>query len=143
MIEYIRGNLFESKAKVLVNPVNTVGIMGKGLALQFRKKYPHTYSVYKAACKSNLLMIGKLMITHEEDRDILLFPTKTDWKLPSKIEYIEAGLKKLVISYREKEIKSIAFPKLGCGLGGLDWNDVKQLMEKYLKSLPIDCYIYI
>lgn len=143
MIEYIEGNIFNSPAQVIVNTVNTVGVMGKGLALSFKKRYPHMFESYKHACDKHLLTIGKLMLYYAPDHWILMFPTKENWRNPSKLEYLEAGLNKFVNTYAEKGITSIAFPKLGCGNGELSWSDVKPLMEKYLKQLPITVYIYV
>ena len=143
MIEYVHGNIFESKAKVITNPVNTVGVMGAGLALQFKQKYPNMFNMYQVACDNNLLTIGKLMLIKETDHTILLFPTKKDWRDPSQLSYIEAGLRKFVSMYEQKGVTSVAFSKLGCGLGGLKWEVVKPIMEKYLKPLPIVCYIYV
>ena len=143
MIEYIEGDIFESPAQVIVNTVNTVGVMGKGLALSFKQRYPQMFEKYKSVCEKHLLTIGKLMLFYEPDHWLLLFPTKENWRNPSKLEYIEKGLMKFVQTYAEKNITSIAFPRLGCGNGELDWNDVKPLMERYLKKLPIDIYIYL
>lgn len=143
MIEYIEGDIFESPAQVIVNTVNTVGVMGKGLALSFKQRYPDMFERYKYVCEKHLLTVGKLMLFYEVDHWILLFPTKESWRNPSKLEYIEKGLMKFVQTYAEKNITSIAFPRLGCGNGELDWNDVKPLMEYYLKKLPIDVYIYL
>lgn len=143
MIQYIEGDLFSSPAQVIVNTVNTVGVMGKGVALSFKKRYPDMFQHYKNTCEKRLLTIGKLMLFYEPDHWILLFPTKENWRNPSKMEYIEKGLMKFVNTYAEKGITSIAFPRLGCGNGGLDWKDVKPLMEKYLNPLPIDVYVYL
>ncbi len=143
MIQYIEGNIFDSPAQVIVNTVNTVGVMGKGLALSFKQRYPDMFERYKKACEKCQLAIGKLMLFYEPDHWLLLFPTKENWRNPSKLEYIEKGLLKFVDTYADKNIVSIAFPRLGCGNGELDWNDVRPLMEKYLKPLPIDVYIYI
>ena len=143
MIEYIEGDIFESPAQVIVNTVNTVGVMGKGLALSFKQRYPEMFERYKSVCEKHLLTVGKLMLFYEADHWLLLFPTKENWRNPSKLEYIEKGLMKFVQTYAEKNITSIAFPRLGCGNGELDWNDVKPLMERYLKKLPIDVYIYL
>ena len=143
MIEYIEGDIFDSPAQVIVNTVNTVGVMGKGLALSFKKRYPDMFESYKKVCEKHQLAIGKLMLHKEADHWILLFPTKENWRNPSKLEYIEKGLMKFVSTYAEKHITSIAFPKLGCGNGELDWNLVRPLMERYLKPLPIDVYIYL
>lgn len=143
MIEYIEGDIFESPAQVIVNTVNTVGVMGKGIALSFKKRYPKMYERYKDVCEQGLLKTGKLMLFYEADYWLLLFPTKESWRQPSKLEYIEAGLQKFVQTYAAKGITSIAFPRLGCGNGELKWEDVKPLMEQYLKKLPISVYIYL
>lgn len=143
MIRYIQGDIFDSPAQVIVNPVNTVGVMGKGLALSYKKRYPDMFAAYRTACEKNEFKIGNLMLWYAPDHWILLFPTKENWRNPSKIEYIEVGLKKFIRAYADKRITSIAFPRLGCGNGELSWNSVKPLMEKYLKQLPIDVYIYL
>lgn len=143
MIRYIEGDIFSSPAQVIVNTVNTVGVMGKGIALEFKKRYPRMFEAYKIMCEKKDFKIGKLALFYEPDHWILLFPTKENWRYPSKIEYIEKGLDKFVREYAERGISSIAFPKLGCGNGELSWDDVKPLMEKYLKPLPIDIYIYL
>lgn len=143
MIEYIEGDIFESPAQVIVNTVNTVGVMGKGVALSYKKRYPEMFESYKTVCEQGLLKIGKLMLFYEADYWVLLFPTKENWRQPSKLEYIEAGLQKFVQSYAAKGITSVAFPRLGCGNGELNWDEVKPLMEKYLKKLPIPIYIYL
>ena len=143
MLVLKKGNLFDSTCEVLVNPVNTVGIMGKGLALEFKKKYPITFDKYKQACNNHSFDIGKLMLCHENNKSILLFPTKRDWRDPSKIEYIEEGLQKFVSAYESRGIYSAAFPMLGCGLGGLEISEVLPLMKKYLGPLPIKIEIYL
>ena len=136
---YLNGDIFSSPAEVIVNPVNTAGVMGKGLAADFKKKYPNMFAIYKKNCEDKLFDVGKLMLTSEIDYRVLLFPTKKHWKSPSKVDYIEAGLKKFVDTYDEKKITSIAFPPIGCGLGGLSWeNQVKPLMERYLSDLPLN-----
>lgn len=142
MVQYIQGDIFKSPAQVLVNAVNTIGVMGKGIALEYKNRYPNMYDKYKAACEEHSLDIGKLMLCFEADHWILLFPTKKTWRQPSKYEYIEKGLKKFVEVYLTLGITSIAFPKLGCGNGELDWVNVKEIMEKYLSTLPINIYIY-
>ncbi len=143
MIEYIEGDIFSSPAQVIVNTVNTVGVMGKGLALAFKQRYPEMFACYRTACEKRQLKIGKLMLWYAPDHWILLFPTKEHWRNPSKLEYIENGLIKFVNTYADKNITSIAFPRLGCGNGELNWDDVRPLMERYLKPLPIDIYIYL
>ncbi|MBD5131438.1 MAG: macro domain-containing protein [Clostridiales bacterium] len=143
MIKYIEGDIFSSPAQVIVNTVNTVGVMGKGLALEFKQRYPNMFETYKRICEKHQFSIGRLMLVYEPDHWILLFPTKQNWRYPSKLEYIESGLIKFTRTYVEKNISSIAFPRLGCGNGELEWDQVKALMEKYLKPLPIDVYIYV
>lgn len=143
MLTYIEGDLFCSPAQVLVNTVNTVGVMGKGIALEFKKRYPEMFETYKKQCDKHNLTIGRLMLWYAPDHWILQFPTKEHWRNPSKLEYIEKGLMAFVRKYADYNIASIAFPKLGCGNGELNWTDVKAVMEKYLKDLPIDVYIYL
>ncbi len=142
MIEYVDGDLFHSPAAVLTNPVNTQGVMGKGLALTFKNKYPRMFADYQKACEARTFSIGQLMLFREADYSVLLFPTKKSWRQPSRLEYIEAGLEKFARVYESLGISSIAFPKLGCGYGDLDWADVRPLMERYLSSLPISIYVY-
>lgn len=147
MIHYKKGNLLDSEAKALVNTVNTVGIMGKGIALQFKNMFPNNFKIYAKACKNQEVKIGKLLVHEEETllkekKIIINFPTKTSWRLPSEYNYIEAGLKELVKIIDERNIKSIAIPPLGAGNGGLDWNKVRVLLEEYLINLDCDIYIY-
>lgn len=143
MIKYLKGDIFKSPAQVIVNTVNTVGVMGKGIALSFKQAYPQMFNAYREACEKKTFQMGNLMLWREVDHWILLFPTKENWRNPSKLEYIELGLKKFVKKYFSMGITSIAFPRLGCGNGGLNWKAVKPLMERYLKDLPIDVYIYV
>lgn len=143
MIQYISGNLFTSNAKVLVNTVNTVGIMGKGIASDFKKLYPKMFEEYKQLCDTNKLNIGDLHLYKTPNKWILNFPTKEHWRSPSKVEFIEEGLQKLVADAHKLQINDIAMPKLGCGNGGLDWeSQVKPIVEKYLKKSPINVSIY-
>ncbi len=144
MITYVRTNIFESNAQVLVNTVNTVGVMGKGLAKEFKRIYPDMFESYQKFCEEGLLSVGKLQVYKTPNKWILNFPTKANWRSPSKLEYIEQGLQKFVANYERLGIGSIAFPMLGCGNGGLSWEDeVKPLMETYLKELPIDIFIHV
>jgi O-acetyl-ADP-ribose deacetylase (regulator of RNase III)/uncharacterized protein YwgA len=148
MLHYITGNLLDSKAEALVNTVNTVGVMGKGIALQFKNQFPNNYKQYAAACKSGSITTGKLFVTqeaslHTGSKIIINFPTKTDWRKPSEYDYIKEGLIDLVKVIKEKNIRSVAIPPLGAGNGGLDWNKVKALMEEYLTGLDCDIYIYL
>jgi|WetSurMetagenome_2_1015567.scaffolds.fasta_scaffold27615_4 O-acetyl-ADP-ribose deacetylase (regulator of RNase III) len=146
-MKFIKGNLLEAKTQALVNTVNTVGIMGKGIALQFKEIFPENYKAYLVMCKNNELKPGKLLVVKEhlvnEDKIIINFPTKTEWYRKSKYEYIEEGLKELVNVIFDNDIKSIAIPPLGCGNGGLEWKRVKSLIEKYLSDLEdVDIQIY-
>lgn len=142
-IKIIKGNIFNTLAEVIVNPVNCVGYMGKGLALEFRLLYPKDNERYMEICSENLLKPGKLFITRREEQRILHFPTKNHYAHPSRMEYIEEGLKKFVSVYRSRGIRSIAFPQLGVGLGGLKWEEVKKLMVRYLGELEgLDVEIY-
>lgn len=146
MIHYQIGNLLDSDALALVNTVNTVGVMGKGIALQFKNMFPNNFRIYTNACKNKEVTVGKLLVTEEETllkgkKIIVNFPTKTNWRLPSEYSYIEAGLTELLKVIKEKNIKSIAIPPLGSGNGGLDWNKVKVILEKHLSL--VDCEIYI
>ncbi|MBI5788446.1 MAG: macro domain-containing protein [Candidatus Schekmanbacteria bacterium] len=144
MITYVKGNLFESPAKVLVNTVNTVGVMGKGIAKDFKTIYPEMFREYQKLCETKKMEIGNLWLYKTSNKWILNFPTKTTWRLSSKIEYIKCGLEKFIKEYAERGITSIAFPTLGCGNGELDWEkQVRPLMEKYLKNLPIDVFVYL
>jgi len=143
MIIYTRTNIFESNAQILVNTVNTVGVMGKGLAKEFKRIYPDMFNSYQQYCDNKQFTIGKLQIFKTQNKWVLNFPTKENWRNASKIEYIEDGLKKFVAQYEIQGIKSISFPMLGCGNGGLDWETVvKPLMQKYLEHLPIDIFIH-
>lgn len=140
MIEFQQGDILHADAEALVNTVNCVGIMGRGIALQFRKEFPENYKVYKAVCDRKELHPGHMLVFDlnrlENPRFIINFPTKRHWKGKSRIEDIQAGLESLVKEVRQRNIKSIAIPPLGCGLGGLDWNDVRPLIEEAFHSLP-------
>ncbi|SDM10995.1 O-acetyl-ADP-ribose deacetylase (regulator of RNase III), contains Macro domain [Catalinimonas alkaloidigena] len=146
MIHYTKGNLLESKAEALVNTVNTVGVMGKGIALQFKEQYPHNFKVYKRACEQKELTVGQLLIVEEETlngrRSIINFPTKAHWKGKSKYEYIESGLQALTAEIKARGFQSVALPPLGCGNGGLEWPRVKALIEQYLHDSPADIWVY-
>lgn len=142
MLMYRRTNILESTAQTLVNTVNCVGAMGKGLAHDFKELYPEMFEGYKKICDKDLLKPGKLWIWPAADHLILNFPTKIHWRNPSKIEWVEQGLAKFVSVYKKLGVREISFPRLGCGNGGLDWNDVRPLMERYLSELPIPVYIH-
>ncbi|WP_454719114.1 macro domain-containing protein [Caulobacter segnis] len=142
MLTYRRTSVMDSPAQTLVNTVNCVGVMGKGIAKAFKDRYPAMFSAYKRICDQNLLEPGKLWLWQGPDHSVLNFPTKVHWRNPSQIEWIELGLKKFADSYESRGITSISFPRLGCGNGGLDWEDVRPLMERYLSPLPIDVFIH-
>lgn len=140
MIEYTTGNILEAQVDALVNPINTVGIMGKGLALQFKTSYPEMFVEYKKQCNKGRIKVGNVYIYETKlaiPRYIINFPTKEHWKNPSKIEYIIEGLNSLYWVLLKYPIKSIAIPPLGCGLGGLDWEEVKGLIENTASFLPM------
>lgn len=132
--------------QTIVNTINCVGVMGKGIALVFKLRYPDMFDIYKEYCRSKLITTGKLWLYKGDDSDpwVLNFPTKFHWKYPSKLEYIEEGLEKFVATYKEKGITSIAFPMLGTNNGGLDKSTVLPLMEKYLSQcdIPVEIYDY-
>lgn len=142
-----KGNLLDSNAEALVNTVNTVGIMGKGIALQFKRAYPENFRHYSAACRSGEVAIGRVLV-HETNsidnpRFILNFPTKQHWRSQSKIVDIATGLEDLKRVISEYNISSVAVPPLGCGNGGLAWEDVRPLIESALGDLPdVDVFIY-
>lgn len=143
MIAYLKGNIFEAPAQVVTNAVNCVGVMGGGIALQFKERYPDMFRDYAARCESGDVSIGKPYLFENDTVQILNFPTKRDWRENSTLEDIEAGLQHLQKNYGELGIYSVALPALGCGLGGLEWNDVKPLIEKYLGNLPdLDVLVY-
>ena len=146
MIFYKKGNILESQAQALVNTVNTVGVMGKGIALQFKKAFPENFKKYVDACKKKEIDIGKPFVTKVHyltgEKIIINFPTKKDWHKPSEYEYIEKGLDALINIIKEDNIKSLALPPLGSGSGGLVWEKVKQLIEKKLSNVGIDIYVY-
>ena len=147
MIHYVIGNLLESEAQALVNTVNTVGVMGKGIALQFKKTFPNNFKLYVKACKEQTFTVGQLLVNQEDSnlygkKIIINFPTKTDWRKPSEYHYIENGLKELVKIIKEKDIKSMAIPALGAGNGGLIWKNVQDLIEKYLTEIACEIYVY-
>ena len=140
----IKGNIFNSKAQTIVNTVNCFGIMGKGIALVYKLRYPKMFDLYKCHCKSKDIRIGKLWLYKGQENApwVLNFPTKYHWKYPSKIEYLQKGLAEFYSTYKAQGITSIAFPLLGTLNGGLDKNVVLDLMEEYLGKCDIDIEIY-
>lgn len=141
MITVKTGDLFESSAQTLVNTVNCVGVMGKGIALEFKKKYPVMFKDYVARCNEGLVQLGYPYIFPSLiDVSIVNFPTKKHWRSSSHLPDIEQGLDHFVARYEKWNIKSVAFPALGCGNGGLLWNDVGPLMygKLHVLSIPVE-----
>lgn len=140
----LTGNIFTTTCQTIVNTVNCVGVMGAGIALECRLRYPGMYSEYLKLCDAGQIAIGNLWLYKAADRWILNFPTKTHWRYPSKEQYLHAGLKHFMDTYVAVEIKSIAFPLLGAAHGGLDPDRALELMESYLSncSIPVEIYRY-
>lgn len=135
-IKEIRGNIFESSCQTLVNTVNCVGVMGRGIAFEYRHRFPEMYQVYATMCARGQLRPGLLHLWKAAESPwILNFPTKRHWKHPARMEYIEAGMSKFADSFQSRGITSIAFPELGTSLGGLRWRDVRESMYRHLKPL--------
>jgi O-acetyl-ADP-ribose deacetylase (regulator of RNase III) len=147
MIKYITGNILESNADALINTVNTVGVMGKGIALQFKKAYHNNYKAYVDACERNEIEIGKLFVVKDlnlssGEKYIINFPTKKDWRKPSEYSFIDTGLNDLIRVLKEYNIQSVAIPPLGAGNGGLEWEKVKKLIEHKLSNLDVEIIVY-
>ena len=147
MIELTKGNLLASSDGVLVNTVNTVGVMGKGIALQFKDEFPHNYAVYVEACRKGELYPGKLLTVTDYSprygkKTIINFPTKVHWRNPSEYEYIEKGLAALREYIISNKVESISIPPLGCGNGGLDWSRVKPMIMESLSGLDTVIHLY-
>lgn len=140
MITFRQGNLLDADVEAVVNTVNTVGVMGKGIALMFKERYPENFRAYAEACKAGEVRTGRMFVTATGElsgpRWIINFPTKQEWRQPSRLPWIEEGLRDLVRVVREKGIRSLALPPLGCGNGGLNWRDVLPLIEQALAELP-------
>ncbi|MCC5806196.1 MAG: macro domain-containing protein [Opitutales bacterium] len=139
MITYRQGNLLESDVEAVVNTVNTVGVMGKGIALMFKERYPEVFKAYAAACKSGEVRTGRMFLTPTNELSgpkwVIHFPTKRHWRRPSQMEWIEKVLVDLARVIREKEIQSVALPPLGCGNGGLVWSEVRERIDSVLGPL--------
>jgi O-acetyl-ADP-ribose deacetylase (regulator of RNase III) len=139
MIEFTQGNLLEADVEALVNTVNTVGVMGKGIALMFKERFPENYKAYAAACKRGDVKTGRMFVSPSPQlsgpRWIINFPTKQHWRHPSKLEWIEQGLADLRTVILDKDIRSVAVPPLGTGNGGLDWSAVRPRIEAALADL--------
>lgn len=143
MITYVSGNILTSAAQVISNPINCAGVMGAGLALEFKNNFPDMFTDYVTRCSNKKVVIGQPYLWESNNKQILNFPTKRHWKDKSLIGDIDVGLAYLAANYDEMGITSIALPALGCGLGGLNWPDVKLLIEKHLGNLPtLEVYVY-
>ncbi|QFT95953.1 Macro domain protein [Roseovarius sp. THAF8] len=142
MLKFHRTSLMTSSAQTVVNTVNTVGVMGKGLAAAFKERYPDMFGEYKALCKKGDLLPGSFWLWKGPDQWVLNFATKKHWRNPSKIEYVRDGLLEFRAKYEAMGIREIAFPRLGCGNGGLDWEEVRPLMVEMLHDLPITVFIH-
>lgn len=147
-IEFVQGDLLEAPVEALVNAVNTVGVMGKGIALQFKHRFPQNMDAYSKACKSGLVNVGKMYVTETSllvgPRWIINFPTKKHWRDNSQIEWIESGFQDLKSFITRHAVKSIAIPALGAGNGGLDWGkQVKPIVVAALTDLnEVEILVY-
>ena len=144
MIEIKKGNIFSTNCQTIVNTINCEGVMGAGIALEFRLRYPEMFKKYQYLCENGKIDIGSLWVYRTENRNVLNFPTKRGWRYPTKIEYIELGLKKFLQTYKEKGITSIAFPLLGAGKGGLKVQTALDIMQNYLSKadIPIEIWFF-
>jgi len=146
MMKFLQGNLLDAPTEAVVNTVNTVGVMGKGIALMFKEAFPENFRAYEEAAKREHVRIGHMFVTENRSLDgpqwLINFPTKKHWRQPSKLEWIVDGLKDLRRVIEEKGIRSIALPPLGCGNGGLDWNDVRPEIERASGTCPGSIYGY-
>lgn len=134
MVYDAQGNIFDAPVDAMINPVNCVGIMGKGLALAVKNRYPESFAAYKTACQNKQVVPGRMFLTREADRLLIHFPTKRHWRDRSRLEDIRAGLVDLRRVIEQHKISSIAIPALGCGNGGLSWADVRPLIVVELKQ---------
>lgn len=147
MIRYTQGNLLDAEVEAVVNTVNTVGVMGKGIALMFKDAFPDNFQRYEAACKAKEVRVGHMFVTERRElmgpKWIVNFPTKQHWRQPSKLEWVVDGLKDLRAVIQDKGIHSIAIPPLGSGNGGLEWPEVRATIEAALASLEgVDIVVY-
>ena len=147
MITYKNGNIFESRAEAVINTVNTVGVMGKGIALQFKNAFHNNFKAYVEACQNQNINIGKLLVVKDSnlntgEKYIINFPTKKDWRKPSEYSFIESGLDDLIKVLQQYNIKSVAIPPLGAGNGGLEWEKVKKIIHNKLNHLNVDIIVY-
>jgi O-acetyl-ADP-ribose deacetylase (regulator of RNase III) len=146
VVQFVAGNLLRSDLEALVNTVNTKGVMGKGIALQFKRAFPENFKAYKAACDAGRVRLGEMFVFDsgrmERPRYIINFPTKDHWRSRSRLADIDSGLQDLARVLAELEIESVALPPLGCGLGGLRWADVRPRIERALAPLPVRALVF-
>jgi len=135
-IQEVSSNILTSQAQAIVNPVNTQGVMGKGLALEVKKRYPWAFLSYRQAYDRGELKTGVVHAVTQDGFTVFNLPTKTKWRLPSQLEYVETGLQSLAAVLNASCITSVAVPALGCGNGGLRWSDVRPLILKCLAECP-------
>ena len=140
VVEFVRGDLFRADVEAIVNAVNCVGVMGKGIALQFKKTFPENFQQYKRACDAGTVQPGSMFIFDNRSRGtplyLINFPTKRHWRNASRLDDIRSGLAALVADVQRLGIKSIAIPALGCGCGGLDWGIIKPLISQSFAQMP-------
>ena len=141
-IREVKGNIFSTEAQTIVNTVNCVGVMGAGIALECRLRYPKMFQKYAEFCEQGLLKPGKLWLYKDQSPWVLNFPTKDHWRYPSKELYLRVGLINFVETYKKRGITSVAFPLLGADKGGIDKDVSKSIMKEYLSGLDIDIEIY-
>src|SRR5437588_2421134 len=146
-MRFVQGNLLEAKVEALVNTVNTVGVMGKGIALMFKEAFPSNFRAYEDACERKEIRIGRMYVTEnrtfEGPRWIINFPTKKHWRQPSQLKWIVEGLQDLKRVIQEHDIRSIALPPLGAGNGGLNWPDVRMEVQRILGDLQrVEIFVY-
>lgn len=147
MLRFTQGNLLDAKVEAVVNTVNTVGVMGKGIALMFKERFPENYDAYETACIRKDVQVGRMFVTESPEltgpRWIINFPTKKHWRQPSKLDWIVEGLKDLRAVIEAKGIRSVAIPPLGSGNGGLEWSEVRPQIEVALQDLPdVEVVVY-
>jgi O-acetyl-ADP-ribose deacetylase (regulator of RNase III) len=147
MIDYVKGNLLDDTAEALVNTVNEVGVMGKGIALMFKERFPGNAEAYAKACEAGEVHVGRMLVTRNEQlwgpRSVINFPTKKHWRHPSKLAWIRDGLVDLVRVIKDNGIRSVALPPLGCGNGGLEWAQVRLEIEAAMSAVPeVDVRVY-
>jgi O-acetyl-ADP-ribose deacetylase (regulator of RNase III) len=147
MIRSVQGNLLDAPTEALVNTINTVGVMGKGIALMFREAFPDNFRVYREAVKRNEVHVGRMLVTGNHaplgPKWLINFPTKKHWRQPSRPEWIAEGLKDLRRVIEEKQIGSIAVPPLGCGNGGLEWTAVRpQIVDALSSLIGVDIWVF-